>query len=153
MSSTMQAVVKAKSAPGVEIQEVPRPAFGPADVLVKVEAASVCGTDLHIYNWDPWAQGRIHPPLIPGHEFCGAVAAVGNQVTTVREGDFVSADMHVAAASASNAAPDRRTSASTSKSSASMRMVHSPNTSSSPKPTSGSSTHRSRVNTALSSTL
>jgi threonine 3-dehydrogenase len=96
MSSTMQAVVKAKSAPGVEIQEVPHPAFGPADVLVKVEAASVCGTDLHIYNWDPWAQSRIHPPLIPGHEFCGTVAAIGSQVTTVREGDFVSAEMHVA---------------------------------------------------------
>ena len=96
MSSTMQAVVKAKSAPGVEIQEVHRPAFGPADVLVKVEAASVCGTDLHIYDWDPWAQGRIHPPLIPGHEFCGIVVAAGSQVTTVREGDFVSAEMHVA---------------------------------------------------------
>lgn len=96
MSSMMQAVVKAKSAPGVEIQEVPRPNFGAADVLVKVEAASVCGTDLHIYNWDEWAQGRIHPPLIPGHEFCGVVAAVGSQVTTVREGDFVSAEMHVA---------------------------------------------------------
>jgi threonine 3-dehydrogenase len=96
MSSAMQAVVKARSAPGVEIQEVPRPAFGPADVLVKVEAASVCGTDLHIYNWDAWAQGRIHPPLIPGHEFCGVVAATGNQVTTVKEGDFVSAEMHVA---------------------------------------------------------
>ncbi|HEX5236184.1 MAG TPA: L-threonine 3-dehydrogenase [Silvibacterium sp.] len=96
MSSTMQAVVKAKSAPGVEIQEVSRPAFGPSDVLVKVEAASVCGTDLHIYNWDPWAAGRIHPPLIPGHEFCGVVVAAGNQVTTLREGDFVSAEMHVA---------------------------------------------------------
>jgi threonine 3-dehydrogenase len=93
---TMQAVVKAGSLPGVEIQEVPVPEFGPADVLVKVEAASVCGTDLHIYNWDEWAQGRIQPPLIPGHEFCGVVAAVGSQVTAVKEGDFVSAEMHVA---------------------------------------------------------
>jgi len=96
MSSTMQAVVKAKAAPGVEIQEVPQPVFGPDEVLVKVEAASVCGTDLHIYNWDQWAQGRIHPPLIPGHEFCGIVAATGRHVTTVKEGDFVSAEMHVA---------------------------------------------------------
>lgn len=96
MSSTMQAVVKAKPGPGVEIRQVPCPAFGSGEVLVKVEAASVCGTDLHIYNWDPWAQGRIHPPLIPGHEFCGVVAAVGPDVTRVQEGDFVSAEMHVA---------------------------------------------------------
>jgi threonine 3-dehydrogenase len=73
---------------------VPTP--GPGEVLVRVQAASVCGTDLHIFNWDPWAQGRIHPPLIPGHEFAGAVAGVGRGVTTVKEGDLVSAEMHVA---------------------------------------------------------
>ena len=65
-------------------------------MLVKVQAASVCGTDLHIFNWDPWAQGRIHPPLIPGHEFAGVVAGKGRGVTTVKEGDLVSAEMHVA---------------------------------------------------------
>ncbi|MHB8303102.1 MAG: L-threonine 3-dehydrogenase [Acidobacteriaceae bacterium] len=92
----MQAVVKAVAGPGVEMREVPVPSHGPGDVLVKVEMASVCGTDLHIYNWDAWAQGRIHPPLIPGHEFCGTVAQVGDQVTTVKPGDFVSAEMHVA---------------------------------------------------------
>jgi threonine 3-dehydrogenase len=92
----MQAVVKAHAAPGVEIREVPVPVPGPGEVLVRVEAASVCGTDLHIYNWDQWAQGRIHPPLIPGHEFAGIVAAVGSGVTTVKEGDKVSAEMHVA---------------------------------------------------------
>ncbi|HVW77939.1 MAG TPA: L-threonine 3-dehydrogenase [Alloacidobacterium sp.] len=96
MPQTMQAIVKPEPKAGVEVREVPLPAFGPSDVLVKVEAASVCGTDLHIYNWDQWAQGRIHPPLIPGHEFCGVVAAVGSDVTTVKEGDFVSAEMHVA---------------------------------------------------------
>jgi threonine 3-dehydrogenase len=92
----MQAVVKAHAAPGIELREVPVPAPGPGEVLVRVLAASVCGTDLHIYNWDPWAQGRIKPPLIPGHEFSGAVAAVGAGVTAVKEGDFVSAEMHVA---------------------------------------------------------
>lgn len=92
----MQAVVKPKSAPGAEIREVARPAMGPRDVLVKVKVASVCGTDLHIYEWDAWAQRRIHPPLIPGHEFCGHVAAIGNEVQAVKEGDFVSAEMHVA---------------------------------------------------------
>jgi threonine 3-dehydrogenase len=96
MPATMQAVVKAYAAPGIELREVPVPAPGPGEVLVRVQAASVCGTDLHIFNWDPWAQGRIHPPLIPGHEFSGAVAGVGRGVTTVKEGDLVSAEMHVA---------------------------------------------------------
>ncbi|MGA8438323.1 MAG: L-threonine 3-dehydrogenase [Candidatus Sulfotelmatobacter sp.] len=96
MPSTMLAVVKPEAAPGAEIREVEVPAFGGNDVLVKVKMASICGTDLHIYNWDRWAQGRIHPPLIPGHEFCGEVAALGDEVTSVREGDFVSAEMHVA---------------------------------------------------------
>src|SRR5438067_3388411 len=96
MTKSMLAVVKPKAAPGAEIREVKVPGFGRNDVLVKVEVASICGTDLHIYNWDRWAQGRIKPPLIPGHEFCGHVVAVGDEVTTVKEGDFVSAEMHVA---------------------------------------------------------
>ena len=93
---TMLAVVKPEAAPGAEIREVKIPAFGRTDVLVKVKVASICGTDLHIYKWDRWAQNRIHPPLIPGHEFCGEVAAFGDEVTSVKEGDFVSAEMHVA---------------------------------------------------------
>lgn len=96
MPPTMHAVVKAGARPGVEIREVPVPGYGPTDVLVKVDAVSVCGTDLHIYNWDPWAQGRVHPPLIPGHEFCGTVSEVGEMVTSVKPGDFVSAEMHIA---------------------------------------------------------
>src|ERR1700676_3089811 len=96
MASTMLAVVKPEAAPGAEIRQVKIPAFGHNDVLVKVKVASICGTDLHIYNWDWCAQNRIHPPLIPGHEFCGEVAAFGDEVTSVREGDFVSAEMHVA---------------------------------------------------------
>ncbi len=95
MSDTMLAVVKSEAKPGTVIREVRIPGFGRQDVLVKVKVASVCGTDLHIYNWDPWAQDRIHPPLIPGHEFCGDVAAVGGEVTSVKPGDFVSAEMHV----------------------------------------------------------
>ncbi|HLY99182.1 MAG TPA: L-threonine 3-dehydrogenase [Candidatus Angelobacter sp.] len=96
MSETMFAVVKPEATPGSVVRQVPVPTIGPDDVLVKVKVASVCGTDLHIYNWDQWAQNRIKPPLIPGHEFCGHVAAVGKNVTTVKEGDFVSAEMHVA---------------------------------------------------------
>jgi len=92
----MMAVVKAKPAPGADIlDDIKVPSYGDRDVLVKVRVASVCGTDLHIYNWDQWAQNRIKPPLIPGHEFCGDVAAVGKDVTAVQEGDFVSAEMHV----------------------------------------------------------
>src|SRR5512141_155489 len=96
MPDTMLAIMKPEPKPGAELREVKIPKFGPTDVLVKVDVASICGTDLHIYNWDPWAQHRIHPPLIPGHEFCGHVAAVGEEVTSVKEGDFVSAEMHVA---------------------------------------------------------
>jgi threonine 3-dehydrogenase len=96
MPNTMLAVVKREAAPGADVREVKIPAFGRTEVLVKVKVASICGTDLHIYEWDRWAQGRIHPPLIPGHEFCGEVVAFGNEVTSVKEGDFVSAEMHVA---------------------------------------------------------
>src|SRR5262249_60393389 len=96
MPNTMFAVVKPYPPPGAEILQVKIPSVGRTDVLVKVKVASICGTDLHIYEWDRWAQRRIHPPLIPGHEFCGEVVALGDEVTTVKEGDFVSAEMHVA---------------------------------------------------------
>src|SRR6202522_4570775 len=96
MPSRMLAESKPDAAPGAEIREVEVPSYGSTDVLVKVKMASICGTDLHIYNWDRWAQGRIHPSLSPGHEFCGEVAAFGAEVTSVKEGDFVSAEMHVA---------------------------------------------------------
>ena len=92
----MHALVKPAAAPGMEMREVPVPSISATDVLVAVETASVCGTDLHIYHWDEWAQNRIKPPYIPGHEFSGIVAAVGERVTNVQVGDFVSAEMHVA---------------------------------------------------------
>src|SRR2546430_14341635 len=95
MSHTMLAVVKPEPAPGAEIREVKIPGFGRTDVLVKVKVASICGTDLHIYEWDRWAQSRIHPPLIPGHEFCGDDVAFGDEFTSVKEFDFVFAEMHV----------------------------------------------------------
>jgi threonine 3-dehydrogenase len=96
MPNTMLAVVKPEAAPGADVRQVKIPSYGRTDVLVKVKVASICGTDLHIYEWDRWAQGRIHPPLVPGHEFCGEVVAYGDEVTSVKEGDFVSAEMHVA---------------------------------------------------------
>jgi threonine 3-dehydrogenase len=96
VSKTMRALMKTKAAAGMEMREVPVPETGASDVLIAVETASVCGTDLHIYHWDEWAQARIKPPYIPGHEFCGTVAAVGSLVQGIAVGDFVSAEMHVA---------------------------------------------------------
>ncbi len=92
----MQALVKPDRSPGAEVLQVPIPRLGPCDVLVRVKMASVCGTDLHIYEWDSWAQHRLHPPLTFGHEFCGVVEAAGSDVTTVAAGDLVSAEMHLA---------------------------------------------------------
>ncbi len=65
------------------------------EVFIQILATSICGTDVHIYKWDKWSQGRIKPPLTVGHEFCGKVLAVGSDVTTVREGDVVSAETHI----------------------------------------------------------
>lgn len=95
MANTMQAVVKAHAGPGMELVQVPIPQIGPRDVLIKTRAMSICGTDLHILNWDPWAQERVKPPFIVGHEFCGDVVACGRDVTEVKIGDFVSAESHI----------------------------------------------------------
>lgn len=95
MASTMRAVVKTSNAPGLEWVETELPSIGPDDVLVRVRAVSICGTDLHIRRWDTWASGRVHPPLIIGHEMCGEVVDVGRNVTSVTVGDFVSAESHI----------------------------------------------------------
>jgi len=95
MSATMRALRKTKAAKGSEIQKVPVPSIGALDVLVRVTATSICGTDLHIDGWDRWSQGRIKPPVTLGHEFCGIVESVGEDVSAVRPGDFVSAEMHL----------------------------------------------------------
>src|SRR2546428_5765790 len=73
----MQAIVKENRAPGLTVKSVPKPSPGPGEVLIAVRHAGVCGTDLHIAEWDAWAQGRIHPPLVVGHEFAGEIVAVG----------------------------------------------------------------------------
>jgi threonine 3-dehydrogenase len=95
MAATMKALRKMQPARGLQMDTVAVPAIGPTDVLVRVKAASICGTDLHIYGWDRWSQARIKPPLTLGHEFCGTVERVGDEVTAVKPGDFVSAEMHV----------------------------------------------------------
>lgn len=92
---TMQALLKSEPNSGACLAQVPVPEPGPRDVLIKVRAASICGTDLHIYNWDPWAQGRVHPPLVFGHEFCGDVVGIGADVTRIPLGSYVAAETHI----------------------------------------------------------
>lgn len=91
----MKALAKIQAAPGLELieTEVPRP--GPRDVLIRVTAASICGTDVHIYRWDTWSQHRIRPPLILGHEFAGEIVAVGEEVDGLEVGQPVSAEGHI----------------------------------------------------------
>jgi threonine 3-dehydrogenase len=95
MQEMMKAVVKTHAGSGFEFVEVPVPDVGPHDILVKTRATSICGTDLHIYNWDPWAAQRIKPPIVVGHEFCGDVVEIGDQVSEVKVGDFISAESHI----------------------------------------------------------
>ncbi len=91
----MQAIVKEKRAPGLTVKSVPKPAPGPGEVLIAVRHAGVCGTDLHIADWNPWAQGRIKPPIIVGHEFAGEIESVGDGVTGLRAGHLVTAEGHI----------------------------------------------------------
>jgi threonine 3-dehydrogenase len=93
--ATMKALRKMNAGRGLSMETAPVPTIGAGDVLVRVKTASICGTDLHIYGWDRWSQGRIKPPLTLGHEFCGVVERVGEEVTAVKPGEFVSAEMHV----------------------------------------------------------
>jgi threonine 3-dehydrogenase len=95
MAETMWALRKPEAAPGLALEEVPVPRPGDDEVLVQVEAASVCGTDLHIHQWDEWSQHRIKPPLTLGHEFAGTVVQVGRNVRHVQAGDYVSAESHI----------------------------------------------------------
>jgi threonine 3-dehydrogenase len=94
-TGTMQALRKVRPERGAAVENIPIPEIGPTDVLVRVSAASICGTDLHIYGWDRWSASRIHPPMTFGHEFCGVVERVGEEVSDIKPGEFVSAEMHV----------------------------------------------------------
>lgn len=91
----MQAIVKEKRAPGLTVKSVPKPTPGPGEVLIAVRHAGVCGTDLHIADWDPWAEGRLKPPLVIGHEFAGEIQGLGEGVTGLRIGQLVTAEGHI----------------------------------------------------------
>jgi len=95
MSRTMQALVKKDAAPGIWMEQVPVPRPGTNEVLIRLEKTAICGTDLHIYNWDEWAQRTIRPGLVIGHEFVGLIEELGAGVSGYAPGDRVSAEGHV----------------------------------------------------------
>ena len=91
----MKALVKAKAEEGIWLEDIPEPEIGPNDVLVKVRKTAICGTDIHIYNWDKWAQDTIPVPMQVGHEFCGEIVDMGSEVQGLALGQRVSAEGHV----------------------------------------------------------
>lgn len=94
-SGKMKALMKKDGAFGAVLTEVPIPEIDKHEVLIKVKAASICGTDVHIYNWDQWARQRIKTPYVFGHEFSGIVEGVGENVSSVKVGEYVSAETHI----------------------------------------------------------
>jgi threonine 3-dehydrogenase len=91
----MKALVKSKSEPGLWLEEAPKPTPGPDDVLVKVRKTGICGTDIHIYNWDEWAQRTVPVPMVVGHEYAGEIVELGANVRDLKIGQRVSGEGHV----------------------------------------------------------
>ncbi len=106
--TTMKALVKKKAEPGLWLEEVPVPEIGINDVLIRVEKASICGTDVHIWKWDDWAQKTIPVPMVVGHEFVGRIVKVGANVNDFFPGDLVSAEGHVVCGRCRNCLAGRR---------------------------------------------
>ena len=107
MSKMMKALVKAKSEKGLWMHDVPVPKISPNEVLIKIERTAICGTDMHIYKWDEWAQKNVPVPLVVGHEYGGHVAAIGSTVTRVKVGDRVSGEGQVVGRKSRNARAGR----------------------------------------------
>ncbi len=105
---TMQALVKARKEVGLWLEEVPVPVVGKNEVLIRILRTAICGTDVHIYNWDSWAQQTIPVPMPIGHEFVGVVAEVGDNVVDFREGDLVSGEGHLVCGHCRNCLAGRR---------------------------------------------
>jgi len=104
----MKALVKKKPEPGIWLEDVPVPTIGINDVLIRVLRTGICGTDLHIYKWDAWAQKTIPVPMVVGHEFVGALVEVGSNVTDFRVGEIVSGEGHVVCGHCRNCLAGRR---------------------------------------------
>jgi len=104
----MKALVKKERKPGLWLDEVPVPEYGINDVLIKVQKTAICGTDVHIYNWDAWAQKTIPVPMVIGHEFVGTVAAMGSNVHDLEIGEVVSGEGHIVCGRCRNCLAGRR---------------------------------------------
>ena len=104
----MKALVKRESAPGLWLEEVPEPEIDINDVLIKIKRTAICGTDMHIYNWDEWAQKTIPVPMIVGHEFVGEIVKVGSNVIDFNPGQIVSGEGHVVCGRCRNCMAGRR---------------------------------------------
>jgi len=104
----MKALVKKLAEPGLWLEDVPEPHVGINDILIRVKRASVCGTDVHIYNWDAWAQQTIPVPMVIGHEFVGEIAQVGSNVSDFFPGQIVSGEGHVVCGHCRNCLAGRR---------------------------------------------
>ena len=104
----MKALVKTRPGPGLELIDVPVPAVEAGDVLVKVNATGICGTDLHIESWDEWARRTLQPPVTVGHEFAGEVVEIGSGVSDVAVGDLVSGEGHLVCGRCRNCRAGRR---------------------------------------------
>ena len=104
----MKALVKESSAPGLTFKDVPMPTVGEQDVLIRIKKTAICGTDLHIYNWDTWAQNTIKPPLVAGHEFVGEIVQVGSGVKGFQVGERVSGEVHIVCGACRNCLAGRR---------------------------------------------
>jgi len=105
---TMKALVKKHRQTGLWLEDVPIPDIGPNDVLIKIHKTSICGTDVHIWNWDTWAQNTIPVPMTIGHEFVGRVAAMGSNVQAHKIGDIVSGEGHIVCGKCRNCLAGRR---------------------------------------------
>jgi threonine 3-dehydrogenase len=104
----MKALVKKQAAPGLWLDDVPEPRIGINDVLIRVHRTGICGTDLHIYNWDEWAAKTIKVPLVVGHEFVGEIVEVGDNVADFHAGQIVSGEGHVVCGRCRNCLAGRR---------------------------------------------
>jgi threonine 3-dehydrogenase len=104
----MKALVKKESKPGLWLEEVPKPTIGINDVLIKVDRTGICGTDVHIYKWDDWAQKTIPVPMVVGHEFVGEIVEVGSNVADYVPGEIVSGEGHVVCGRCRNCFAGRR---------------------------------------------
>ncbi|MDD2711023.1 MAG: L-threonine 3-dehydrogenase [Verrucomicrobiae bacterium] len=104
----MKALVKSKAEPGLWLQDVPEPQVGINDILVKIEKTAICGTDIHIYKWDAWAQKTIPVPMVIGHEFVGRVVQLGSNVKDFKVGDLVSGEGHLVCGHCRNCMAGRR---------------------------------------------